>query len=292
MANITIQGGSTNRIQGGGYFATVDNPNILVTKTETTEPHVVSIYGGMQGNGSSTQVMERSSVIVKAGSVSHLYGGGYASLLKDSNVTILGGSIGNLYGGSYAETMPANEATINVNVLAGTISRLVGGAYISKEEDALDNVQIDVNIGKDIAVKAIGNDVTHKAHVLSAAGVTDIANITTGKITIPNIYASKSLVLDSEGRADPEGEPITNYQFVGTTGDDAKQIVHIYGNGYYDDAITIAKTINGTGVWLENQSTTELHIKDWGEKYVSESDMGYIHTLFSIERFDILYIYD
>ena len=293
-SNITILGGSISRINGGGNVGIVNDPNILVAQGETS-PYVGTIYGSMNDRDEeSGSTMPRSSVIVNGGTVSNLYGGGYKSLLKDSNVTILKGNVNNLYGGSREKSMP-NGATINVNVIAGKVPLIVGGSYIVEETDALDNVQTNINIGKNIAIQTIELDEKHKAYVESAAGVA-LANIPipdpTLGTTLPGVYASlliDNIYTTTSYIVDPDAAPIENYLFVGnkTTDESIVSRLNIDATGYERAELTINKTITGAGIWLENTGRVDLNIKDWGEKYTSKetNQSGFIHTLASIERF-------
>ena len=105
---ITLPLGSTAEvahIYGGGREATHKNTNKLVVNAGT----VTEVYGGGYGAGAQSS---STDVVIAGGTINSAYGGGNAAPTTDAKVTITGGDVTTAYAGGNAATVTQNAEVV------------------------------------------------------------------------------------------------------------------------------------------------------------------------------------
>ena len=129
--DITILGGSYNKIYGGGKATVNGNTNVTIGGTvnagQTTgdgDSNAIYFYGG----GVNAVVTGKTNITFKdSAKVTKLYGAGSGEhgTASETNVYIQGGSVMNVFGGG--PTAALTDAETNVTITGGTAEAIFGG---------------------------------------------------------------------------------------------------------------------------------------------------------------------
>ena len=109
-SRVNINGGTITNVYGGSNASgTVNNTSVYV---QSASASIASLYGGNNAGGQTLNPY----ILITAGNVNSIYGGGNLAITNASNVEIQGGELGTIYAGG-------NEAGITTN----TLLKITGG---------------------------------------------------------------------------------------------------------------------------------------------------------------------
>lgn len=129
--DITILGGSYNKIYGGGKTTVNGNTNVViggnVNESQTTgdgDTNAIYFYGG----GADSAVTGKTNITFKDNAkVTKLYGAGSGTqgTVKETNIFVQGGTVMNVFGGSASTVLDGVKT--NVTITDGTVEAIFGG---------------------------------------------------------------------------------------------------------------------------------------------------------------------
>lgn len=229
---VTLVNGSLKDAYGGGLGEdtyVTQNIDMTVGTARTRNLNVTgSVYGGSafgvvnSGQKTTTQSAYSTSVIVNAGTINQVFGGGKGNqtitpyVAGDVSVTTTGGVITNLFGGNDAKGEPNGSVVVTLN--GGTITNAYGGGN--------NTLVSETNVFQN------GSQVTNLFGGSNQSGDVENAQITISGGSATNIYGGNNV----GGKT-----TTTNITMTGGT------VGTMYGGGKLTDSNTSTLTIkNGT----------------------------------------------